>query len=123
MIKKLIFLVDYVVRKKIFFPLLVFSFLGAQEVIEIKLIDGKVIRGEFVGTYMGYIHLLNGDNLSHFDCNDVQTATKFGYVNMFEYDCSKNTVTKEMLFHNTGVAQPYYEVYDKYLMRWIQAKY
>ena len=98
MIKKLIFLVDYVVRKKIFFPLLVFSFLGAQEVIEIKLIDGKVIRGEFVGTYMGYIHLLNGDNLSHFDCNDVQTATKFGYVNIFEYDCSKNTVTKEMLF-------------------------
>ncbi|MDT8411920.1 MAG: ATP-binding protein [Vicingaceae bacterium] len=32
-------------------------------------------------------------------------------------------ITKEMLFHNTGVAQPFYEVYDKYLMRWIQIKY
>lgn len=32
-------------------------------------------------------------------------------------------ITKEMLFHNTGVAKPYYEVYDKYLMRWIQANY
>ena len=31
--------------------------------------------------------------------------------------------TKEMLFHNTSVEKPYYEVYDKYLMRWIQSKF
>ena len=86
------------VKKKNFFLLLAFSFLNAQEIIEIKLIDGKVFRGEFVGTYMGHIHLLDGDELSHFNCNDVQTATKFGFVNIFEYDCSKNTVTKDMLF-------------------------
>lgn len=27
---------------------------------------------------------------------------------------------KEIIFYNSGVANPYYEVYDKYLMRWIQ---
>ena len=75
-----------------------FSFINAQEVIEIKLNDGKVIKGEFIGTYMGHVHLLDGDNLRHFDCDDIQTATKFGYVNIFEYDCSKNTVTKDILF-------------------------
>ncbi|MCB9359780.1 MAG: ATP-binding protein [Flavobacteriales bacterium] len=32
-------------------------------------------------------------------------------------------LTKEMLFHNTGVETPYYEVYDKYLMRWMQLNY
>lgn len=29
---------------------------------------------------------------------------------------------KEMILHNTGVEIPYYEVYDKFLMRWLQAK-
>ena len=47
---------------------------------------------------MGHVHLLDGDNLRHFDCDDIQTATKFGNTNIFEYDCSKNTVTKDILF-------------------------
>ena len=29
---------------------------------------------------------------------------------------------KELVFYNSGVEYPYYEVYDKYLMRWIQQK-
>lgn len=29
---------------------------------------------------------------------------------------------KEIIFYNSGVETPYYEVYDKYLMRWIQYK-
>ena len=29
---------------------------------------------------------------------------------------------KEIIFYNSGVENPYYEVYDKYLMRWIQHK-
>lgn len=31
-------------------------------------------------------------------------------------------IKKEILFYNTSVENPYYEVYDKYLMRWIQNK-
>ncbi|OFY98723.1 MAG: hypothetical protein A3K10_01365 [Bacteroidetes bacterium RIFCSPLOWO2_12_FULL_31_6] len=29
---------------------------------------------------------------------------------------------KEIIFYNSGLETPYYEVYDKYLMRWIQHK-
>lgn len=29
-------------------------------------------------------------------------------------------LTKEMIFHNSTVDKPYYEVYDKFLMRWLQ---
>lgn len=32
-------------------------------------------------------------------------------------------IKKELVFYNSGVEKPYYEVYDKYLMRWIQMKY
>ena len=86
------------VKKKIFLFLLVFSFINAQNIIEIKLNDNREVKGEFIGTYMGHVHLLDGDNLRHFDCDDIQTAKKFGHINIFEYDCSKNTVTKDILF-------------------------
>ena len=75
-----------------------FSFINAQDIVEIKLDDKRVVKGEFIGTYMGHVHLLDGDTLRHFDCDDIQTATKIGYINIFEYDCSKNTVTKDILF-------------------------
>lgn len=29
-------------------------------------------------------------------------------------------LNKDIIFYNTGVPEPYYEVYDKYLMRWLQ---
>ena len=29
-------------------------------------------------------------------------------------------LTKEMIYHQTGVEQPYYQVYDKFLMRWLK---
>jgi uncharacterized protein len=32
-------------------------------------------------------------------------------------------ITKEMVLHNTAIENPYYEVYDKFLMRWIQNRY
>ncbi len=31
-------------------------------------------------------------------------------------------LTKEMVFYDTAVEKPYYEVYNKYLMRWLQTK-
>ena len=86
------------VEKKISLLLLVLSFINAQDIIKITLDGGRVVKGEFIGTYMGYVHLLSGDNLRHFNCDDIQTATKFGYINIFEYDCSKNTVTEDILF-------------------------
>ncbi|MBA3705851.1 MAG: ATP-binding protein [Bacteroidetes bacterium] len=31
-------------------------------------------------------------------------------------------VEKEMIYYHAGIARPYYEVYDKFLMRWLQHK-
>jgi hypothetical protein len=31
-------------------------------------------------------------------------------------------LAKEMIFHNTTAEKPHYEVYDKFLMRWLQHK-
>jgi hypothetical protein len=32
----------------------------------------------------------------------------------------ESLLEKELIYHNTGVQKPYYEVYDKFLMRWLQ---
>jgi len=32
-------------------------------------------------------------------------------------------LNKEIIFYNSSVLKPYYEVYDKYLMRWLQQKF
>ncbi len=31
-------------------------------------------------------------------------------------------LTKDMIYYNTAIEKPYYEVYNKFLMRWLQAK-
>ena len=77
---------------------LAISFLGAQNMVQVKLKNGKTANGEFIGTYMKHIHLLIGEELKYFGCNDIQSVTKFSYVNSLEYDCSKNTVTADILF-------------------------
>ncbi len=32
-------------------------------------------------------------------------------------------LAKELIYYNAGIANPYYEVYDKFLMRWLQYKH
>ncbi len=32
----------------------------------------------------------------------------------------ESLVTKEMVYYNSGIKEPYYAVYDKFLMRWLQ---
>ncbi len=66
--------------------------------VQVKLKNGTTMKGEFIGTYMEHIHLLTGENIIYFRCNDIQTVTKSGYINTFEYDCNKNTVSADILF-------------------------
>ena len=74
------------------------SFLAGQSMVQVKLKNGTTVGGEFIGTYMDHIHLLADENINYFRCEDIQSVTKSGYVNVFEYDCSKNTVTADILF-------------------------
>ena len=96
--KKLTYREGFVVKKTIVFLLLTISFSPGQSLIKVKLKNGTTVDGEFVGTYMEHVHLLIGANINYFNCDDIQTITESGYVNVFEYDCSKNTVTSDILF-------------------------
>ena len=96
--KKLTYREGFVVKKTIVFLLLTISFSPGQSLIKVKLKNGTTVDGEFVGTYMEHVHLLIGANINYFNCDDIQAITESGYVNVFEYDCSKNTVTSDILF-------------------------
>ena len=95
--KKLIFLEDCVVKKAFVVLLITVSFGKGQELVQVKLKTGNTVAGEFVGTYMEYLHLLIGEDINYFKCDDIQSVTK-NRIYSFDYDCSKNTVTADILF-------------------------
>ena len=74
------------------------SFLAGQSIVQVKLKNGTTVEGEFIGTYMEHVHLLTKENIDYFKCDDIQSITKPGYFNIFEYDCNKNTITADILF-------------------------
>ena len=85
--------------KKVFaIYLFTISFLAGQSIVQVKLKNGTIVDGEFIGTYMEHVHLLTGENINYFKCDDIQSVTKSGYINLLEYDCSKNTVSVDILF-------------------------
>ena len=65
--------------------------------VQVKLKNGTTINGEFIGTYMEHVHLLTGENINSFKCEDIQSVTK-SHIYSFDYDCNKNTVSADILF-------------------------
>ena len=88
---------DFVIKKTTVFLLLAISFLGGQNTVQVKLKNGTTANGEFVGTYMNHVHLLIGENIGYFKCDDIQSVTK-SHIYSFDYDCNKNTVSADILF-------------------------
>ena len=85
--------------KKVFaISLFTISFLAGQSIVQVKLKNGTIVDGEFIGTYMEHVHLLTGETINYFKCDDIQSVTEPGYINLLEYDCSKNTVSADILF-------------------------
>ena len=80
--------------------LLVSNFPLSQEVI-LQFQNGQAKQGEFIGTYMNHVHLLIGEDLLYFSCEDInkilRVKSNLG-VESFNYNCSKNTVTADVLF-------------------------
>ena len=95
--KKLTSQEDFVIKKTTILLLLAISFLSGQNMIKVKLKNRTTVEGEFIGTYMEHIHLLIGENINYFKCDDIQSVTK-NHIYSFDYDCSKNTVTADILF-------------------------
>ena len=90
-------------NKSIALPLLmVFSFLFGDTNIQIRLQNGQKAQGEFVGTYMNHVHILVEEKIIYYACDDIVSITYadggLSYGKGYAYDCSKNTVTADILF-------------------------
>ena len=90
-------LADFVVKNFLAICFLAISFLGGQNMVQVKLKNGTTINGEFIGTYMEHVHLLTGENINSLKCEDIQSVTK-SHIYSFDYDCNKNTVSADILF-------------------------
>jgi len=79
--------------------LMTFSFLFGDDNVQVRHGDQQVAQGEFIGTYMNYVHLLAGEKIIYYACDDIISITSTKLIGkVFEYDCSKNTVTADILF-------------------------
>jgi len=82
--------------------LMTFSFLFGDDNVQVRHGDQQVAQGEFIGTYMNYVHLLAGEKIIYYACDDIISITSITSTKLigkvFEYDCSKNTVTADILF-------------------------
>ena len=76
--------------------MMILSLLLGDGTVQIQLTNGQEIRGEFIGTYMDHVHILSGDQTYYYACNDIFSIAS--PVKEFDYDCSENTVTAEILF-------------------------
>jgi len=91
------------VNKSVALPLLMaFSFLFGDNNVQVRLENGQKAQGEFIGTYMNHVHILMGENIYYYACDDIISITYasegLSYGKGFDYDCSKNTVTADILF-------------------------
>ena len=79
-----------------------FSFLFGDNNVQVRLENGQKAQGEFIGTYMNHVHILIGEKIIYYACGDIISITSasegLSYGKGYDYDCSKNTVTADILF-------------------------
>ena len=90
-------------NKSIALPLLMaFSLLFGDNIVHVRHGDQQKAQGEFIGTYMNHVHILVGGEIIYYACDDIVSITYasegFSYGKGYDYDCSKNTVTADILF-------------------------
>ena len=81
---------------------IIFSFLFGDANVQIRLQNGQKSKGEFIGTYMNHVHILVEEKIIYYACDDIISITNFSEGlssgRGFNYDCSINTVTADILF-------------------------
>ena len=72
------------------------SLLLGDGTVQIQLYNGQEVQGEFIGTYMNHVHILTEEETYYYACDDILSilSPRKG----FDYDCSENTVTADILF-------------------------
>jgi hypothetical protein len=82
--------------------MMTFSFLFGDDNVQVRHGDQQVAQGEFIGTYMNHVHILVGEKIIYYACDDIISITNasegISYGKGYDYDCSKNTVTADILF-------------------------
>jgi hypothetical protein len=90
------------VNKSIALLMMTLSFLFGDDNVQVRHGNQQVAQGEFIGTYMNHVHILVGESIYHYSCDDIISITYasegLSYDKGFDYDCSKNTVTADILF-------------------------
>ena len=80
----------------VFFFIIRSNLLLGSNIVELELKSGYELKGEFIGTYMNHVHILTGDKTYYYACKDILSIASS--TKGFDYDCSKNTVTADILF-------------------------
>jgi len=90
------------VNKSVALLMMTFSFLFGDDNVQVRHGNQQVAQGEFIGTYMNHVHILVGENIYYYACDDIISITYasagFSYGKGYDYDCSINTVTADILF-------------------------
>ena len=76
---------------------MMFTFLSGDANVQIRLQNGQKVQGEFIGTYMNHVHILVEEKIIYYACDDITSIT-YSEILRFDYDCSINTVTADILF-------------------------
>ena len=81
---------------------MIFSFLFGDDNVQIRLQNGQISKGEFIGTYMNHVHILVEEKIIYYACDDIisitYTSSGWNYGQSYDYDCNLNTVTADILF-------------------------
>ena len=89
-------------NKSIALLMMTLSFLFGDNNVQVRHGDQQVAQGEFIGTYMNHVHILVGEKIIYYACDDIisitSATTGFSYGKGYDYDCSINTVTADILF-------------------------
>ncbi len=92
-------------NKSIVLLMMTLSFLFGDNNVQVRHGDQQVAQGEFIGTYMNHVHILIGEKIIYYACDDIISITSITSITstkligkVLEYDCSKNTVTADILF-------------------------
>ena len=72
------------------------SLLLGTNIVQVKLTNEQEIKGEFIGIYMNHIHILKDEQLYYYACDKILFISS--PKKNFSFDCSKNTVTANILF-------------------------
>ena len=95
-------------RHLLLIHLMTLSLLLGDGTVQIELTNGQEVQGEFIGTYMDHVHVLTGEKLYYYACDEIRSIGIKGMGSLlhptsapgetFDYDCSENTVTADNLF-------------------------